>query len=791
MRAPALAWLLWPLLLSLPAAADPAARPQLAAAAAATQRLEDYLDQGPSPWRPPPADAWLQAPADFVVAADGSGSHRTLQSAIDALPAAAAADGRRRVIRIRPGVYREIVCAQGKAPFALVGDADEPSAVRIVEGRWAAQRKRPGVDPANPCDPALEAASYGTAGSTSVALFTDDVVLARLTIANDALDGVRFGQGYPEGAGESGGAQGVALMTRGDRIQMDRVRLIGHQDTLYVRAPAPGAAARVLVQRSLIAGDVDFIFGDGTLVVHDSHIVSRGGRRMPGNGGHVLAPSTAPGVRLGFLVSHSRLLAEPGVAPGSVSLGRAWDFGVPRGQWKPGVSPNGQALVRDSVVGGHIGPWATSTSRRPFSATGEAANRMAEHGNRLLDADPARAVLPVEAGWAAAGMGTWGGALAAPADVLTVATRAELAAALAGPPRPRIVKLAARIDLARADDGRALGPEDWRDAGFGWDAYARAYDPATWGRRAPEGALEEARRRSAARQAAQVLLRVPSDTTLIGVEVDAGIVNGGLVLDGVHNVVLRHLHFSDAHDHFPAWDPGDNRQGEWNAQYDNLQLRDARQVWIDHCRFDDGARPDAAGPRIFERPLMRHDGLVDITHRSDFVTLSWNVFDGHDKVMLIGGSDRHRDDEGRLRVTLQHNLWQRVRERTPRVRFGRVHVLNNLFVGEVEGPQALNYSIGLGLGARIVSEGNVWITPDALPARRLLRPWGGRHFADLGSWHNGRPVDLAALLRDGGVAVEPPGWTPTLVHERDAVESVAARVRAGAGPWRGLTPVNR
>ncbi len=34
-----------------------------------------------------------------------------------------------------------------------------------------------------------------------------------------------------------------------------------------------------------------------------------------------------------------------------------------------------------------------------------------------------------------------------------------------------------------------------------------------------------------------------------------------------------------------------------------------------------------------------HDGLLDITNASDLVTVSWNRFLNHDKVMLIGSSD--------------------------------------------------------------------------------------------------------------------------------------------------------
>jgi pectin methylesterase-like acyl-CoA thioesterase len=140
-----------------------------------------------------------------------------------------------------------------------------------------------------------------------------------------------------------------------------------------------------LVQNSMIAGDVDFIFGGARLVIDQSTIISRAGRRTPGNGGHVLAPSTAPQEPLGFLVIRSQLLGQAGLAPGSISLGRAWDFGVKRGEWQPGVSPNGEATVTQSVIGPHIGAgktlWGRSTSGREPSAEGLQAIRMREFGN--------------------------------------------------------------------------------------------------------------------------------------------------------------------------------------------------------------------------------------------------------------------------------------------------------------------------------------------------------------------------------------------------------------------------
>ncbi|MBL8308031.1 MAG: hypothetical protein JNM33_15170 [Rubrivivax sp.] len=766
---------------ALSAQAQSPARPQLTPEQAATMRIADYLAQGPAPWTPGAFDATALKP-DFVVAADGSGTHRTVQAAVDAVPDGSA---QRHVIAIRPGTYREKLCVRGKGPLVLLGDPADAAAVLIVAGSWNTQPKRAGIDAAHPCFPDLHAATHGTPGSASVVFASDGLTAAHLTIANDAMDKVKAGVGYPEGAGESGGAQAVALMTLGDRILLEDVRLLGHQDTLHTRQRTPGEPARVLVRGSLIAGDVDFIFGNATLVIDDSDILSRAGRRLPGNGGHVLAPSTRPGDRLGMLVTRSRFVAEPGVPGASVSLGRAWDEGVKRGEWQPGVSPNGQALVRDSGLGPHLAPWSASTSRRPFSATGEQANRMAEFNNRLLPADPAREVLPPRDGWAAATGGTTGGAHASEGQVFEVKTRAELVAALRAVALSRIVKVRGRIDLSTGDDGRPLGADDYRDPAFSWEAFAQAYDPATWGTRKPEGPMEEARRRSARRQAERVVMRVPSNTTLVGVGRGAALVNGMVLLEDVDNVIVRNLRLSDAYDHFPAWDPGDNGHGEWNSEYDSLSLRGATRVWVDHCSFDDGPRPDAAEPTLLGRRLQRHDGLLDITKASNHVTVSWNRFMHHDKTSLVGGGDRALADEGRLKVTFHHNLWWDTKERSPRVRFGQVHLYNNLHVATSEA--RFGYALGVGLRSRIVSELNAFETPATVDSARLVRRIQGEAFYDRGSLHNGRPVDLVALLRraEPGVAITADvGWKPEFFTPQDPAAEVPARVRSGSGAGR-------
>lgn len=343
--------------------------------------IQKYLGD----WQPRIEDNRQTWPADKVVAKDGTGTHTTLQAAIDSLPSASS-DSPRSFILIKPGEYREIVCAKDKAPFTVYA-LGNPKDVVIIESRYNGMPKPRGLM-ASACHPVTQDASYGTFGSTTMAVHVNDVQLVGFTVANDAMEKVIDGQGYPEAAGESGGAQGVALSLKGDRIHLKDMRLVSHQDTLFADRAGP-FQGRVLIEKSMIAGDVDFIFGGARLVIDQSLIISRAGRRTPGNGGHVLAPSTAPHEPLGFLVIRSQLLGQPGLVKGAISIGRAWDFGVKRGEWIAGVSPNGEATVTQSELGPHFGVglslWGRSTAGREPSYEGPQAIRMREFGNNRVN----------------------------------------------------------------------------------------------------------------------------------------------------------------------------------------------------------------------------------------------------------------------------------------------------------------------------------------------------------------------------------------------------------------------
>jgi pectate lyase len=185
----------------------------------------------------------------------------------------------------------------------------------------------------------------------------------------------------------------------------------------------------------------------------------------------------------------------------------------------------------------------------------------------------------------------------------------------------------------------------------------------------------------------------------------------------------------------PGTRPKDNASGEWNSDYDNLSLRGAAGCGSTAAPSTT-AMPPAAPPRSAGPPLQHHDGLLDITRESDLVTVSWSRFLPPRQDQLVGSSDRHTSDEGRLRVTFHHNHWDGVKERAPRVRWGQVHVLRNLYRVPPDSPYG--YSAGPGRALARAGEDNVWLTPGRGPPQRLVRLLGATHFVDRGSLHNGR-----------------------------------------------------
>jgi pectate lyase len=450
-----------------------------------------------------------------------------------------------------------------------------------------------------------------------------------------------------------------------------------------------------------------------------------------------------------------------------------------------------------------------------FAALAFAASAQAEQRELGLE------VLGANDGWAAANGGTTGGSAATAAQTYVVTNRAELIAALnngvpsstspANPSNdPKIIVVDGTID-ANVDDANApltcddyARPDPTTQEVFSMDAFLAAYDPfGAWGRVNPTGPQERARVASAAAQSARVRIRVGSNTTIVGADKHATIKGAWLDVRGSGtttprtNVIVRNINFVDTYDCFPQWSPTDGALGNWNAAYDAISLAFARNVWIDHNRFADEETHDSTLPTYFGRIFQVHDGLVDITNASDYVTVSWNRFEDHDKTMLIGSSDSGTSttggsDANRLRTTIHHNEFANTGQRVPRVRFGQVHVYNNLY--RVDDPATYGYSIGVGVQSRIIGENNVFRTDKAVTPDLFIERFGtntvttGKIVMTGTLWNGQSPKHVVDPVAAWNAANDPDlstdvGWVPLYVAEFTPAKEVAADVLSKAGPF--------
>jgi len=304
-----------------------------------------------------------------------------------------------------------------------------------------------------------------------------------------------------------------------------------------------------------------------------------------------------------------------------------------------------------------------------------------------------------------------------------------------------------------------------------FEAYKAAYDPNLWIKQSLDpadnrppaltGPLEAARLCFQRKQAERVMIDVGANTSIIGAGPDARIKNGGLRIGFMNqndandpqnyraeNVVIRNITFSDAFDMFPSWDPKDSfsiaitgsggcqavfenesvgphkcvfRGGRWNTEYDSIQVMNAAAIWIDHNSFSDEPRFDTQFPPVFAAPfneatqkVAHHDGHVDVTLLATKVTISNNYFQRHDKGNLLGGNDIAGlvpgYGPGQIDVTFHGNYYQNMIQRMPRVRFGRVHVYNNVF--DMDRNANAEYRLGdtwaTGTAAKLVTENNLF-----------------------------------------------------------------------------------
>jgi pectate lyase len=426
-------------------------------------------------------------------------------------------------------------------------------------------------------------------------------------------------------------------------------------------------------------------------------------------------------------------------------------------------------------------------------------------------ADPGREPLPSNDGWAsvptaALPQGTTGGSSAVAGRTVTVTNRRELVAALAWPDAtPKLIYVKGTIDANVDEAGNPLSCRDYYRADpatgemYSPFAFMAMYDPAgplEKARQDPIGGQEDARAASHAAQEARVHLRVPANTTIFGLGSDATISGAWLditpdIASGNQpmNVIVRNLSFEDTADCFPLWSPSDGVTGNWNASYDSISIRNSTHVWIDHNRFADLHTRDESQPTYFGHRFQVHDDQLDLTHESDYVTVSWNQFTSHDKTMLIGDADGATSDRDKLRVTLHHNLFDNLGQRTPRVRFGRVHVYDNLYRAN----SSTNYSSswGIGVESRLYAENNYFEFSTSFNPMEVIDVKKGMALTAIGNcWTEKAACESTDFIAVWNAKFDPDlktdaGWTPTLYGEAPGAEPpdfARQRILSESGP---------
>jgi pectinesterase len=262
------------------------------------------------------------------VAAQG-GDFSRVQDAVDAV----IRTGQPAEIRIAAGSYRERLNVPKNAPpLHLIGAG--ATQTEIVFDNYAAK-----IDPST-------GAAFGTSGSASVVIASDDFTAEHLALANDA---------GPVG-------QAVAVRLDGTRTAFRDVRFLGNQDTLYLRG-----TGLAYFRDCYIEGTVDFIFGAGTGLFEGGEIRSLGD-------GFVTAASTPESAAAGLVFRGVRLTRKDGVS--RVYLGRPW-------------RPYAQVAFIGSEIGAHILPVGWHDWDQPAT---HVTTRFSEYGNHGAGADTSQRV---------------------------------------------------------------------------------------------------------------------------------------------------------------------------------------------------------------------------------------------------------------------------------------------------------------------------------------------------------------------------------------------------------------
>ena len=253
----------------------------------AVPALAPMLREDPRDPRPVPGEKRF----DAVVAFDGSGTHTTVQAAIDAAPSTATASKPFRIL-VKSGVYKEhVVVPTGKSFLQLLGEPGETARTVIT---MDTNLKTPA--------PGSEGKTLSAADSATVYVTASDFTAENITFENTTTREQRV--------------QALAFYVTGDRAVLRRCRFLGWQDTLRADSPKGGPAARQFFSECYVEGHVDFIYAAGVSVFDRCHIHAKAD-------GYLTAASTPESSPFGYVFLDCKITAGPEVVKGFY-LGRPW-----------------------------------------------------------------------------------------------------------------------------------------------------------------------------------------------------------------------------------------------------------------------------------------------------------------------------------------------------------------------------------------------------------------------------------------------------------------------------------
>lgn len=273
----------------------------------------------------------------LVVAQDGTGEFKTVSEAVEVCRAFMEYT---KVIYVKNGTYKEkVVIPSWLTNIEIVGEDRDKTIITYADH---ANMPIPGTTH-----------NMGTFRTYTVKVEGTNITFKNITIENNAP---RLGQA-------------VALHTEGDRLVFINCRILGNQDTIYTGTPG----TRLYFLDCFINGTTDFIFGPSIAWFENCEIQSR-------TNSYVTAASTPKDQKYGYIFSHCRLTAEPGVD--KVYLGRPWrayaytlfinsDMGkhiVPEGwhNWVDYHDPAKEGIVRYMEYG-NTGAGAATDNRVPWA----------------------------------------------------------------------------------------------------------------------------------------------------------------------------------------------------------------------------------------------------------------------------------------------------------------------------------------------------------------------------------------------------------------------------------------